>query len=42
MSKKTLDILREAGAKVDYEKNCATIHASLVEEALKRAPEAIK
>ena len=42
MSKKALDVLREAGAKVDYEKNYATIPANLVEEALKRAPEAIK
>jgi len=42
MSKKALDIVREAGAKVDYEKNYATIPVNLFEEALKRASEAIK
>ncbi len=41
-SKKALDILKEAGAKVDYEKNHATIPGDLVEEALKRAPKTIK
>jgi trimethylamine:corrinoid methyltransferase-like protein len=42
MGKKALDVLREAGAKVDYEKNYATIPVNLVAEALKRASEAIK
>lgn len=42
MSKKALDILKEAGAKVDYGKNHATIPRNLVEEALKRAPKTIK
>ena len=42
MGKKALDVLREAGAKVDYEKNYATIPVNLVTEALKRASEAIK
>ena len=42
MSKKALDILREAGANVDYEKNHATIPGNLVEEAVKRAPKTIK
>ena len=42
MSKKALDILKEAGAKVDYGKNLATIPRYVVEEALKRAPKTIK
>ncbi len=42
MSDKALDILQKAGAKVDYEKNHATIPGNLVEEALRRAPETIK
>jgi len=42
MSKKALDILKEAGAKVDYGKNLATIPGDLVTEALKRAPKTIK
>ncbi|MCK4354369.1 MAG: trimethylamine methyltransferase family protein, partial [Dehalococcoidia bacterium] len=40
-SKKALDILKQAGAKVDYEKNHATIPGDLVEEALRRAPKTI-
>jgi len=35
MSDKALDILKKAGAKVDYEANHATIPGDLVEEALK-------
>lgn len=42
MSKKALDVLRKAGAKVDYNKNHATIPGKLVEEALKMAPKTIK
>jgi len=42
MSDEALDILGEAGAKVDYEKNHVTIPGDLVEEALKRAPKTIK
>ena len=42
MSKKALDVLQEAGAKVDYEKKRATIPANVVEEAVKRAPKTIK
>jgi len=42
MSDEALDILGKAGAKVDYEKNHATIPESLIEEALKRAPKTIK
>jgi len=42
MSKKALDILKEAGAKVDYEKNLAIIPRYVVEEALKRAPKNIR
>jgi trimethylamine:corrinoid methyltransferase-like protein len=42
MSKKVLDILGEAGAKVDYEKKSATIPANVVEEAVKRAPKTMK
>jgi len=42
LSKKALDILKEAGVKADYEKKRATIPVNLVEEALKRASEAIK
>jgi len=41
MSDKALDILKKAGAKVDYEANHATIPGDLVEEALKRAPKTI-
>ena len=41
-SDKVLDILKGCGAKVDYEANHATIPGTLVEEALKRAPKAIK
>ena len=41
-SKKVLDILKEAGAKVDYAKHHATIPRSLVEEALNRAPKTIR
>jgi len=40
-SKKVLDILKEAGAKVDYAKHHVTIPRSLVEEALRRAPKTI-
>jgi trimethylamine:corrinoid methyltransferase-like protein len=42
MSKKALDVLQEAGAKVDYEKKRATIPADVVEEAVKRYPKTIK
>jgi len=42
MSDKALDILKKAGANVDYEENHAGIPRSLVEEALKRAPKTIK
>lgn len=42
MSEKALDILKEAGAKVDYVGNRVTIPRKLVEEALRRAPKAIK
>lgn len=42
MSRKALDILKEAGANVDYAKKQATIPRNLVEEALKRAPKTIK
>ena len=42
MSEKALDILREAGAKVDYVGNRVTIPRKLVEEALRRAPKTIK
>ena len=42
MSKRALDILNSAGAKVDYEKNHAFIPKELIEEALKRAPKVIK
>lgn len=41
-SKKALDILKEAGANVDYDKNQATIPRNLVKEALKRAPKTVK
>ncbi|GAJ10476.1 unnamed protein product [marine sediment metagenome] len=41
-SKKALAILKEAGAKVDYEKHHVTIPRNLVEEALNRAPKTIK
>jgi len=42
MSKKALDVLQEAGAKVDYEKKRATIPANVVEEAVKRAPKTLR
>jgi len=42
MSSKALDILKEAGAKVDYSEKHAAIPRDLVEEALKRAPKTIK
>ena len=42
MSAKALGILKEAGAKVDYERSHAIISRNLVEEALVRAPKAIK
>ena len=42
MSKKALDMLREAGANVDYEKKRAAIPANVVEEALKMAPRTVK
>lgn len=41
-SRRALDILRKAGAKVDYGENQATIPRSLVEEALKWAPKSVK
>jgi len=41
MSHKALDILKKAGAKVDYEANHATIPGALVGEALKRVPKTI-
>ena len=41
MSHKALDILRDAGAKVDYDKNHATIPRAIVEEALKRTSKTI-
>ena len=41
-SRRALDILKEAGARVDYGKNHATIPRNLVKEALKRAPKTIK
>ena len=41
-SQKALDILKEAGANVDYAKKQATIPRNLVEEALKRAPKTVK
>ncbi len=41
-SKEAIDILRQAGANVDYAKNQATIPRNLVEEALRRAPKTIK
>ena len=42
MSNKALDILKKAGAKVDYGGNHATIPANLVKEALRRTPKTIK
>jgi len=42
MSKLALDILKKAGAKVDYETGHATLHRRLVEEALKMAPRTVK
>jgi len=42
MSEKALDILREAGAKVDYGKHHAIIPQNLVEEALRKTPRTIK
>jgi trimethylamine--corrinoid protein Co-methyltransferase len=41
MSKPALDILKKAGAKVDYETNHASIPRNAVEEALKMAPKTI-
>jgi len=41
-SKKALDILKEAGAGVDYGEKHVAIPRSLVEEALKRAPKTIR
>ena len=41
MSEQALTILEEAGAKVDYGKNYASIPKNLVEEALKVAPKTI-
>jgi trimethylamine--corrinoid protein Co-methyltransferase len=41
MSKPALDILKKAGAKVDYETNRVTLPRQLVEEALKMAPKTI-
>ena len=41
MSKPVLDILKKAGAKVDYETNHASIPQNAVEEALKMAPKTI-
>jgi len=41
MSKPALDILKKAGAKVDYQTGHATLHRNLVEEALKMAPKNI-
>jgi len=42
MSRKAIDILKGAGAKVDYEKNHVTIPRNLVEEALERAPKVVR
>jgi len=41
-SKKALDVLREAGASVDYETKIAKIPGQLVEKALELAPKTIK
>jgi len=41
LSQQSLDILKKAGARVDYDRNHATIPRDLVEEALKRAPKTI-
>jgi len=41
MSKRALDILKKAGAKVDYTSNHASIPGNLVEEALNMAPKTI-
>lgn len=41
-SKRALDILKMAGANVDYEKNRATIPEDIVREALRRAPKTLK
>jgi len=41
-SKKALDILKEAGAKVDCGRYYATIPRNLIEEALRRAPKTIR
>ena len=41
MSKPALDVLKKAGAKVDYGLNYATIPGALVEEALKEVPKTI-
>jgi len=42
MSEKALDILREAGAKVDYGKHHAIIPQNLGEEALSKTPRIVK
>ncbi len=42
MSREALDILKKAGAKVDYGENHAAIPGNLVGEALRRAPKTIK
>ena len=41
-SKEALDILKEAGANVDYESKHVTIPAKAVEQALRRAPKTVK
>ena len=41
LSQQALDILKKAGAKVDYDRNHVAIPRTLVEEALKRAPKTI-
>ena len=41
LSQQALDILKKAGAKVDYDRNHVTIPRDLVKEALKRAPKTI-
>ncbi|MBA7526791.1 Glycine betaine methyltransferase [subsurface metagenome] len=41
-SREALDVLKKAGARVDYENNQAIIPRELIEEALKRAPKTIK
>jgi trimethylamine--corrinoid protein Co-methyltransferase len=41
-SKRALDILREAGANVNYKNNRATIQRTLVKEALQKAPKTLR